>query len=46
MDGLEHVFSEENQFYDRIFWEESTKQYYDRYTDIYLSLEDVKAFGL
>ena len=46
MDDLEVVFSPGNQWHDRIFWDRKAGQYYDKYTDIYLSLDELPAYGL
>lgn len=45
-DGLERVFSKGHQYYDRIFYDTKEGSYYDRHTDLYLSLDDVRAFGI
>jgi hypothetical protein len=44
--GLERVFSEGHQFYDRIFYDVKEGSYYDRSTDFYLTLEEAHAFGI
>jgi hypothetical protein len=43
---LETVFSENHQYHNRIFYDRAEGQYYDRHTDIYLTLDQVRAFGL
>lgn len=43
---LETVFSPGHQFHDRIYYDAKEGAYYDRYSDIYLTLEQVRAFGL
>lgn len=44
--GLERIFSEGHQYHDRIFYDRLAGQYYDQYTDLYLSLEELKGFGI
>lgn len=46
MTGLEQVFSAGNQWHDRIFYDVSAGQYYDRYSDVYLDLSELAAFGI
>lgn len=46
MNGLERVFSEGNQWHDRIFYDAAEGKYYDRYSDLYLELDQLAAFGL
>lgn len=46
MNGLERVFSTGHQFYDVIFYDTKAGEYYNRSTDLYLSLEEVKAYGI
>ncbi len=43
---LETVFSPSHQYHDRIFYDVKEGSYYDKYSDIYLTLEQVRAFGL
>lgn len=43
---LEEVFSVGHQFHGRIVYDRMEGQYYDRHTDIYLTLAEVRAFGL
>lgn len=45
-DDLEPVFSKGHQFADRIFYDRKEGKYYDKYTDIYLGLDEVKMLGL
>lgn len=45
-DGLEQVFSEGHEFHSRIFYDRHAGQYYDRGTDLYLTLEEAQAFGI
>lgn len=40
MNGLERVFSPAHPFYDRIFYDRVEGKYYDRATDIYITLEE------
>lgn len=44
--SLERVFPETNQWHDRIFYDPTEGKYYDKYSDVYLSLEEAHAFGL
>lgn len=46
MTKLEHVFPKGHQYHDRIFYDYQEGQYYDKGTDMYLSLDEVKAFGI
>ena len=46
MDGLERVFSAGHQYYDRIFYDVKEGEYYDRCSDLYITLEQVKTFGM
>ena len=46
MSGLERVFSAGNQWFDRIFYDVREGAYYDRYSDIYLALDELAKFGL
>jgi hypothetical protein len=43
---LERVFPPSSQWYDRIWYDVSVGQYYDKYTDIYLEYAELAAFGL
>ncbi len=43
--ALEAVFPPGNQWHDRIFYDTVEGKYYDKYSDVYLSLEEMKAFG-
>ena len=43
---LEHVFSVGHPNRTRIFYDRAEGQYYDAATDLYLTLEEVRAFGL
>ncbi len=45
-DGLEQVFSEGHQYHDRIFYDRKEGAYYDRHTDLFLTLEQAQAFGV
>ncbi len=45
-DGLERVFGKGHQFHDRIFYDRFEGKYYDRWTDLFLSLEEAHAFGV
>lgn len=46
MSKLERVFSAGNQWHDRIFYDAGEGKYYDRYSDIYLELDELHKFGL
>jgi hypothetical protein len=46
MNGLERVFSKGHQYHDRVFYDAREGQYYDRGTDLYLTLEEAHAFGV
>jgi hypothetical protein len=46
MNGLEVVFSKGNQWHDRIYYDAMEGAYYDRYTDMYLGLDELAAYGL
>lgn len=43
---LEQVFPIGNQWHNRIFYDRAEGKYYDRATDIYLELSDLRAYGL
>ncbi len=43
---LETVFSVGNQFHDRILYDYKEGSYYDRYSDIFITLEQAQCFGL
>ena len=43
---LEQVFSKGHQYYGRIFYDTTEGQYYDRATDLFLSLDEVRSFGI
>jgi len=45
-DGLEYVFSTGHELHEVIFYDPSVGQYYNRSTDLYLTLEETKAFGM
>ena len=40
------MFSKGHQYYDRVFYDSREGQYYDRATDLYLTLEEAHAFGV
>jgi hypothetical protein len=44
--GLEEVFSVGHQYHGRIVYDRVEGSYYDKACDLYLSLAEVKAFGL
>lgn len=46
MDGLERVFSKGHELHDRIFYDVREGQYYDRGSDLYLTLAEAQAFGI
>lgn len=43
---LEPVFSSGHQFHDRLFYDPREGAYYDKATDLYLTLAEAQAFGL
>jgi hypothetical protein len=45
-DDLETVFSENHQYHDRIVYDRREGKYYDKATDLYLTLAEAAAFGL
>lgn len=46
MEGLERVFSPGHPYHDRIFYDRLEGSYYDRCTDLFLTLDEVRSFGL
>ena len=44
--GLERVFSVGHQYHDRIFYDPKEGSYYDQATDLYLSLDEARAYGV
>lgn len=46
MYDLEHVFSRNHQYYDRVFYDYREGKYYDRACDVYLTLDQAHAFGI
>ena len=46
MENLERIFSPMSQWYDRIFYDTKEGKYYDKYIDMYLSYEELSAYGL
>lgn len=44
--GLETVFSVGHQYHDRVLYDTREGSYYDRYSDVYLTLEQAHSFGL
>ena len=44
--GLEQVFPDGHQYADRLYYDPREGQYYDAYSDWYISLDEAKAFGL
>lgn len=46
MDGLERVFPAGHQYHDRLFYDVREGSYYDRHTDLYLTLDEAHAMGL
>lgn len=42
---LEEVFSAGHQYHGRIVYDRAEGQYYDRHTDLYLTLDDMRAMG-
>lgn len=45
-EALERVFPEGNQWHDRIYYDIKEGKYYDAYTDLFLELEELRAYGL
>lgn len=45
-DGLEVVFSKGHELHNRIFYCPVEGKYYDKHTDLFLSLEEAQAYGL
>lgn len=43
---LEKVFSPAHPLHDRILYDPQEGSYYDAHTDLYLTLQEVRAFGL
>lgn len=43
---LETVFHEGHQYHDRIVYDKREGSYYDRHTDLYLTIEEAQAFGV
>lgn len=46
MAHLETVFSAGHQYHDRIYYDIREGSYYDKSTDLFLSLDEAKSFGL
>ncbi len=46
MDGLEQVFSVGHEYHGRIFYDAKEGSHYDLATDLYITLEQAKSFGL
>lgn len=44
--GLEHVFSEGHRHHNRIFYDPHEGQYYDKHTDLYLTLNQARIYGI
>ena len=44
--GLETVFSAGHQHHTRIYYDPKEGSYYDRATDLYLTLDEALAFGV
>lgn len=44
--GLESVFPRGHRYADRLYYDPKEGAYYDAHSDLYLSLEDARAFGL
>lgn len=44
--GLEWVFSEGHRYRERIFYDPREGAYYDRWTDMFLTVEEARGFGL
>ena len=46
MDGLERVLSKGHENYDRLFYDTREGEYYDKCTDLFLTLEEAYSLGL
>ena len=46
MSGLEQVFANGHEYATRIFYDAVEGQYYDRATDLYLTLQEAASFGV
>ena len=44
--GCERVFPTGHQYGERLFWDVSAKEFYDRETDLYVSGSELEKFGL
>lgn len=44
--GLEVVFSRGHQSHDRVLYDTREGSYYDKYSDVFLTLEQARSFGL
>lgn len=43
---LETVFSEGHELHNRIYYDNREGSYYDRYSDIFITLDEARAFGI
>jgi len=43
---LEQVFSKGHRYHGRIFYDSKEGQYYDQATDLYLTLDEARTFGV
>lgn len=46
MSGDYHVFPKDHIMYDRIVYDSDAREYYDNYTDMFLTEDDIKFYGL
>jgi hypothetical protein len=46
MNGLERVLPKTHENYDRLFYDVREGKYYDRTTDLYLTLREAYSLGL
>lgn len=46
MSDYDEPISESHEMYGRIVYDRRAGQYYDKHTDLYLSYEDAKEYGL
>ena len=46
MNGLERVFPDGHRYADRLFYDAREGSYYDKHTDLFLTLAEAAGFGL
>lgn len=44
MNDLEVIFPETSQWHDRIYYDRKEGKYYDRYSDIYITVEEFQTY--